>query len=307
MLVSYTLMLVSVSLVVGSGIRKGIERISKFMMPALFALLVLLTLYANVVGDASRAWSFLFTPDFSSLSANSILMALGQSLFSLAVGTGALLAYGAYLPRSISIPSAAWAIGLADTAAALLAGLLIFPIVFASGLDAAEGPGLIFVTLPVAFSHMPGAQLFGPMLFLLIFFAAFTSGLGMMEPFVSWAEERRNMTRRRAATLTGILVWTLGLAAVFSFNLWKEFTPLDFIPRLQGRTVFSILDYVVSNFVLPLNAMLIALLAGWVIKEQRMRDDIGITGDSSWNAWQLSVRVLAPLGISGVFLFNLLS
>jgi len=307
MLVSYTLMLVSVSLVVGSGIRKGIERISKFMMPALFALLVLLTLYANVVGDASRAWSFLFTPDFSSLSANSILMALGQSLFSLAVGTGALLAYGAYLPRSISIPSAAWAIGLADTAAALLAGLLIFPIVFASGLDAAEGPGLIFVTLPVAFSHMPGAQLFGPMLFLLIFFAAFTSGLGMMEPFVSWAEERQDMTRRRAATLTGILVWTLGLAAVFSFNLWKEFTPLDFIPRLQGRTVFSILDYVVSNFVLPLNAMLIALLAGWVITDQRMRDDIGITGDRSWNAWQLSVRVLAPLGISGVFLLNLLS
>jgi NSS family neurotransmitter:Na+ symporter len=307
MLVSYTLMLVSVSLVVGSGIRRGIERVSKFMMPALFALLVLLALYANVVGDAGRAWSFLFTPDFSKLTANSVLIALGQSLFSIAVGTGALLAYGAYLPKHISIPSAAWAIGLADTGAALLAGLLIFPIVFASGLDAAEGPGLIFVTLPVAFSQMPGAQLFGPALFLLIFFAAFTSGLGMMEPFVSWAEEQQGMNRRQAATLTGILVWTLGLAAVFSFNLWKEFTPLDFIPQLEGRTVFSLLDYVVSNFMLPLNAMLIALLAGWVINAQRMRDDIGIAGDSSWSTWQLSVRVLAPVGVVSVFLFNLLS
>ncbi len=205
------------------------------------------------------------------------------------------------------VPGAAWAIGLADTAAALLAGLVIFPIVFASGLDAAEGPGLIFVTLPVAFSHMPGAQLFGPLLFLLIFFAAFTSGLGMMEPFVSWAEERRGLNRRQAATLTGALVWTLGLAAVFSFNLWEEFTPLDFIPQLEGRTVFSLLDYVVSNFMLPLNAMLIALLAGWVINAQRMREDIGIKANGSWSIWQLSVRVLAPVGISGVFLVNLLS
>ena len=305
MLVSFSLMVVSVSLVVGSGIRLGIERAAKIMMPLLFLLLLILAGYACTVGDAVGALTFLFTPNFSSLSADGVLMALGQSLFSIAVGTGALLAYGAYLPKTVSIPRAAWTIGLADTAAALLAGLVIFPIVFASGLDAGEGPGLIFVTLPVAFSEFPGARVVGPLFFLLIFFAAFTSGLGMMEPFVSWLEDRRGWNRVKAATATGAMIWLLGLAAVFSFNLWKNFTPLDMIPALEGRTVFSILDYVVSNFVLPLNAMLIALMTGWAIDNRRMRSDIGIESGVSWLIWQLSVRYLAPLAVMSVFLYNL--
>jgi NSS family neurotransmitter:Na+ symporter len=277
------------------------------MMPALFLLLLILAGYACTVGDAARGLSFLFRPNFASLSADGVLMALGQSLFSIAVGTGALLAYGAYLPQAVSIPRAAWTIGLADTAAALLAGLVIFPIVFASGLDAGEGPGLIFVTLPVAFSEFPGGRVFASLFFLLVLFAAFTSGLGMMEPFVSWLEDRRGWNRRRAALVTGAGVWTLGLAAVFSFNLWKNFTPLDMIPALEGRTVFSILDYVVSNFVLPLNAMLIALMTGWAIDKTRMRGEIGIESGISWLIWQLSVRYLAPLAVLCVFLFNLLS
>ena len=306
MLLSFTVMIVSVAIVVGRGLRNGIELASKFMMPALFLLLLLLAIYANLVGDSARAWSFLFNPDFSRLTGQGVLMALGQALFSVAVGTGALLAYGAYLPNHVSIPGAAFAIGLVDTGAALLAGLLIFPIVFASGLDAGEGPGLIFVTLPVAFSQMPGAQIVGPGFFLLVFFAAFTSGLGMMEPFVSWAEERGGLTRPRAAAITAALVWLLGLAAVFSFNLWKNFTPLDFIPGLEGRTVFSILDYVVSNFMLPFNALMIALFSAWVVSSRRMRSYIGIHSSLHWRVWQLSVRVFAPLAVVSIFVFNLL-
>ena len=306
MLASFSVMILAVTAVVASGIRRGIERASRWMMPALFLLMILLAIYANVVGDAGRAWEFLFRADFSRLTANSILMALGQSLFSVAVGTGALLAYGAYLPQQVSIPAAAWAIGLADTGAALLAGLVIFPIVFASGLDAGEGPGLIFISLPLAFSDMPAGSVFASLFFLLVFLAAFTSGLGMLEPFVSWAEEQRGWHRWRAATATGGLVWLLGLGAVFSFNLWRDFTPLDWIPQLQGRTVFSILDYVVSNFVLPFNAMLIALLAGWAIADRRMRADTGMRGDFSWALWRLSVRYLAPIAVFSVFLFNLL-
>lgn len=306
MIVSFSIMLIAVTQVVGAGIKHGIERTSIFMMPALFLLMVSLAIYANMIGDASRAWSFLFNPDFSSLTSEGILVALGQSLLSLAVGTGALLAYGAYLPKNVSIPHAAWAIGLADTGAALLAGLLIFPIVFASGLDSGEGPGLIFVTLPLAFGEMPGGQLFAVLFFLLVFFAAFTSGLGMMEPFVSWLEEQQGWNRRRAARATGCGVWVLGLGAVFSFNIWKDFTPLDFIEPLRGRTVFSILDYVVANFMLPPNALLIALMAGWVINETRMRSDTGITSEKSWVSWQLSVRFLAPAAITCVALFNVL-
>ena len=306
MLLSFSLVIVSVAAVVGSGVRAGIERASKVMLPALFILLTGLAAYACVIGDAGRALSFLFQPDFSSLSAQGVLMAFGQALFSLAVGTGALLAYGAYLPAATSIPFAAWAIGAADTAASILAGMLIFPVVFASGLDPAEGPGLIFVTLPIAFSDMPGARLFGSLFFLLVFFAAYTSGLGMMEPFVSWLEDRRNWNRRKAATATAILVWLLGLAAVFSFNLWKDFTPLDMIPPMQGRTVFSILDYLVSNLFLPVNALLIALMAGWAIGGARMRRDIGIDSGTGWALWQCSVRFLAPLAILCIFVANLL-
>lgn len=305
MLFSFSLVVVSVAVVVGSGVRHGIEKASKFMMPALFVLLLGLAAYSLIVGDAAAAAGFLFRPDFSSLTAHGVLTAFGQSLFSLAVGTGALLAYGAYLSPDTSIPGAAWTIGMADSVAALLAGLLIFPIVFSSGLDPAEGPGLIFVTLPVAFSAMPGGQLFGALFFLLIFFAAYTSGLGMMEPFVSWLEDRRGWNRRRAAAVTAIIVWPLGLAAVFSFNLWKEFTPLDMIPQMQGRTVFSILDYVMSNLFLPVNALLIALMAGWAITSTRMRTDIGIHSGLSWMVWQISVRFLAPVAIVCVFVANL--
>ena len=128
----------------------------------------------------------------------------------------------------------------------------------------------------------------------------------MMEPFVSWAEERKTLSRPKATLLTGALVWVLGLAAVFSFNIWKDFTPLDMIEQLRGLTVFSILDYVVSNFMLPFNALLIALMAGWAINSVRMRQDIGIKSYFAWGAWQLSTRLLAPVAVTCVFLFNVL-
>ncbi len=128
----------------------------------------------------------------------------------------------------------------------------------------------------------------------------------MMEPFVSWLEDRPRWNRRRAAMLTAAVVWLLGLAAVFSFNLWKNFTPLDMIPQMQGRTVFSILDYLVSNLILPINALMIALIAGWAIASARMREDIGIQSDMSWTVWQFSVRFLAPATILCMFIANLL-
>lgn len=305
MIASFSLMIVGVAFVVGTGLRRGIEKVATFMMPALAVLLISLAVYANIVGSSAQAWQFLFDADFSKLTSEAVLMALGQSLFSIAIGTGALLAYGAYLPDYVSIPRAAWTIALADTAAALIAGLLIFPIVFASDLDASEGPGLIFVTMPLAFAQMPGAQVVGPMFFLLVFFAAFTSGIGMLEPFVSWAEERSGLDRRKAVSVTAVLVWLLGLAAVFSFNIWKDFTPLDMIPQLEGRTVFSILDYGVSNVILPINALLIALFAGWAINSSNMRRDIGLEQNLGWYLWQFSIRILAPVAVLSVFLFNL--
>lgn len=302
-----TLMIVGVAFVVGSGLKRGIETCAKIMMPSLAVLLVGLAIYANITGESAQALAFMFEADFSKLGPDAILIALGQSLFSIAVGTGALLAYGAYLPGSISVSAAAWTIALSDTAAAVLAGMLIFPVVFAAGFDAGEGPGLIFVTLPVAFSQMPGSHIIAPLFFLTIFFAAFTSGIGMMEPFVSWAEERSWLTRPRAAAVTGFLVWLLSFAAVFSFNIWKDFTPLDMIPQLAGKTVFSILDYGVSNFMLPLNALLIALFAGWVVSADRLKADMAVTSPAGWLLWRWSIRFVAPIAIGAIFMYNLMT
>ena len=182
--------------VVGRGIRRGIERAIKIMMPGLFLLLLVLTAYALIVGDASRALSFLFTPDVSRIDGSVMVLALGQALLTLSVGGAGMLVYGAYLDDSASIPRAAAVIALTDTLVALTAGLMIFPLVFAYGLTPGEGPGLIFVTLPIAFGQMPGGILFGMMFFVLLLLAALTSALSMFEPVVAWLEDSRGIPRK---------------------------------------------------------------------------------------------------------------
>ncbi|MCC7411467.1 MAG: sodium-dependent transporter [Gammaproteobacteria bacterium] len=289
--------------VVGRGVRRGIERASDVLMPALFVLLLALVLYANLVGAAGAGWRFLFAPDFSSLTPKAVLMALGQMLFSVSVGTGALLTYGGYLPGEARIAGAAWTLVLADTAVAVLAGLAIFPIVFAAGLDPAEGPGLSFVVLPVAFGHMPGGSAFAAMFFLLVFFAAITSAFAMLEPMVSLLVER-GARRRRAALGLGTLAWLLGLASVFSFNLWRDFQPFAGVPLLRGRTVFSLLDFCVSNLMLPITALLIALFAGWVMRPDAMREELADLGTGGFALWRVLVRYLAPVAVAAVFVFN---
>lgn len=300
----HTVYLGTVVLIVGRGIRGGIERTTKVVMPILFLLLVILVIYANVAGDARRGFEFLFATDFHRLTSANILMALGQALFSISVGTGALLTYGAYLPSESDIPKAAWTIGIVDTAAALLAGFAIFPIVFASGLNPGEGPGLTFVTLPVAFGQMPAGQLFGTCFFVLVFFAAFTSSLAMLEPFVSWLEEHQGFRRFPMAVYSGAGVWIVGLSAVFSFNIWKDFKPFDMIPLLEGRTIFSLLDFAVSNLMLPINAFLIAVFAGWVMSRRTMCEEFGMHAGIGIGLWSLLVRYFAPVAVAAVFVFN---
>ena len=167
---SYTLYIAGTVWVIGMGVKRGIEAVTTFMLPTLFIMLIMLVVYGHIEGAPGRAWQFMFSPDFSSLTWRSLLMALGQALFSITVGTGALLTYGAYLSRDISLPGPCWLIALSDTMAALLAGLAIFPIVFASGLDPAGGPGLMFITLPVALGGMPAGHFFSVIFFVLIFF-----------------------------------------------------------------------------------------------------------------------------------------
>ncbi len=286
--------------VVANGVNKGIERASKVLMPLLFLVILTLVFYGMVAGDFAGATRFLFNPDFSSLTAESFLVALGQALFSLGIGVGLMITYSAYMPRDYSLRASATVICIGDTLAALLAGFAIFPIVFASGLDPGEGPGLIFVTLPIAFGNMAGGHIFGTLFFLLLLFAAFTSSIGMLEPAVAWLEERKPGRRKQMAVVASTAVWIVGLGSVLSFSSMSDFQPLAFLGI--EKNFFGIADFTVANVLAPINAFLIALFAGWVISTKVVDEEFS-SDTSAWKTyWRVANRFLAPAALTIVFI-----
>jgi NSS family neurotransmitter:Na+ symporter len=291
--------------VVAAGIRNGLERALKWMTPALFAILLVLLVYAMIEGDFSAAVSFLFVPDFSELDANTVMMAVGQAFFSLGIGLGVLMTVAAYMDEKTSILKAAAVVAFADGFVALLAGLAIFPIVFANGLSPEEGPGLIFATLPVAFGQIPGGWLVGPMFFLLMAFAALTSAITILETVVAWAEDYTSFSRREISLVTGALLWLVGLATVFSFNDWSEFRLIPFIPALADKTVFGILDYVVSNLMMPIGGVAVAILAGWSLSRSATLEELQTSEGGWYSIWRFLVRYVVPLAVIVIFVINL--
>ena len=286
--------------VVANGVNKGIERATKVLMPALFGVILLIVGYGFVEGDFAAAARFLFNPDFSSLTGESFLVALGQALFSLGVGVGLMITYSAYMPAEYSLRASATVVCIGDTIAALLAGFAIFPIVFASGLDPAEGAGLIFVTLPVAFGNMAGGHIIGTLFFVLLLFAAYTSAIGMLEPVVAWLEEKRPGRRKQMAMVAGLAVWVLGLGSVFSFSFMGDLQPLAFLG--VERNFFGIVDFTVANVLAPINAFLIALFAGWVLRDKVVDEEFS-ADPAAWKSyWRIANRYLAPAALVIVFI-----
>jgi NSS family neurotransmitter:Na+ symporter len=292
----HTLFMVLTIAVVARGVKGGLERAVTVLMPALFILLLLLMVYAALsTGQFGRAAAFLFRPDFDKLSAEAVLAALGQAFFSLSLGAGIIIAYGSYLPKGISIARTATAICFADTAVALLAGLAIFPEVFASDLEASAGPGLIFQTLPIAFGRMPGGSVFGALFFLLLVVAAWTSSISLLEPAVEWMLEHRGIGRQVSAWAVGLVVWVVGIGSVLSFNLWSDVL-------LFGRSVFESLDYLASNIMLPLNGLLSAVFAGWIMAKAATEDELAMGAGLGYSHWRFVVRYVAPVAVTTVLL-----
>jgi NSS family neurotransmitter:Na+ symporter len=295
----HTIFMVLVVMVVARGVASGLERAVRFLMPALFVLLVVMVIYAAQAGDFAAGVGYLFTPDFSELKANAgdaILSAMGQAFFSLSLGMGAIMIYGSYLSSHASIGVNAAIIAGMDTLVAVLAGLAIFPIVFANGLDPGEGPGLIFQTLPVAFGHMPFGSVFGVLFFVLLVFAAWTSAISLLEPMVAYLVENRGFSRVRASLLAGVTVWLLGIACLLSLNEWSGFT-------VFGKGVLDLFDYLTANVLLPLGGIFIAIFAGWILDRDVTRDELGC--DSShllYRVWRGLIRWFAPLCVILVFL-----
>jgi len=294
----HTIFMVMTMMVVARGVKEGLEKAVTLLMPLLFGLLLVMVIYAMTTGHFMEAVRFLFTP--GTIDGKAILTAMGHAFFTLSLGMGAIMVYGSYLSNQHSIVQASILIALADTVVALLAGLAIFPIVFAMELEPGSGPGLIFQTLPIAFGHMPGGTMLGVMFFALLLFAAWTSAISLIEPAVAYLVENKGMNRIYASVWIGGFTWFVGLGTVFSFNIWKDHTLT--IPYLfENFTFFDTLDYLTANVMLPLGGLFIALFAAWVMKEQSTRDELA-TYPVIYKIWNFLASFITPLAVIVVFL-----
>jgi NSS family neurotransmitter:Na+ symporter len=295
LLAMHTLFMALTVVVVAMGVKSGLERAVKFLMPALFILLLIMVGYAMSTDGFQEGVYYMFYPDWSKLSGEGFLVALGQAFFSLSLGMGAIMVYGSYLPDDASIGHTSVSIALADTLVAIMAGLAIFPLVFAYGLETSSGPGLIFVTLPIAFGQMPYGQVFGTGFFILLLFAAWTSSISLLEPAVAWLVENRGIARPKSAAIAGLIAWILGIGSVLSFNLWQDY-------RLFDKTYFDIMDYVTSNILLPLGGLLIAIFTAWLMSRKAVVAELGLGEGFVFQSWLFVVRYVAPLGVVVIFL-----
>ncbi|MDT8405941.1 MAG: sodium-dependent transporter [Methylococcales bacterium] len=281
--------------VVAKGVAGGLEKAVRLLMPGLFVLLLLLVGYAMTSGGYQQGLTFLFSPDFSKITGASILTAMGHAFFTLSLGMGAIMVYGSYLPKDISIGRTSLLIAGADTAVALLAGIAIFPIVFANGLQPETGPGLIFQTLPIAFGSMTGGWLFGVLFFVLLVFAAWSSAISLIEPLVAWLVENLRWSRLKACVAAGGTAWLVGLGTVFSFNLGEEVT-------LFGLNWFELMDYLTANLMLPIGGFCVAVFAGWIMHQQHSQDELALHPPVYYSLWQIAIRYIAPASVFVVFL-----
>ncbi len=305
MIVGQTVFLAITAITVAAGIRRGLETVLRWLTPALFGILFVLLAYAMIAGDFAAGAAFLFVPDFSRMNAQTVLLAIGQAFFSLGIGLGVLLTIGAYMDKKSSIVKSALIVAAADGGVALIAGLAIFPIVFAHGLSPAGGPGLIFETLPIAFGQMPGGAILGPLFFVLMAFAALTSAITILECVVAAVEDYSGMPRRQIVAVLIVLLWLLGLGTVFSFSALEDFYPLGFLPAFSERNIFESLDYVVSNFMMPIGGVLVAVLAGWGLRKSSTLDELQVRDSYWYGIWRMLVRFVVPIAIALVFLVNL--
>jgi NSS family neurotransmitter:Na+ symporter len=293
--------------IVSRGIKGGIEKAVTVMMPALFVMLVGLVIYGMFAGDFAKAVSYLFEPDFSKITPEVTLAAFGQAFFSVNVGIGALLTYAAYLPDDIDIVKSSIIIAVGDTLVALLSGLMIFPFVFAFDLDPGEGPGLIFITLSAAFGSMPGGAIIGTVFFLLVFLAALSSSISMLEVSVSRFVEAEDGHRTKVAVLTGIGTFFVGFITLFSFNIFEDVRPLGSVVRFSGMNPFGLLDFVITNVLMPMGAMLYAVFIGWFLSAEMTMKALHLTDTKFFRVWRFLMRYVVPLGILTIFVSNLLS
>jgi NSS family neurotransmitter:Na+ symporter len=304
----HTIFMVVTVGIVARGVEHGLEKAVRYLMPALFGILVVLFIYALTTDAFLEGLKFMFVPDFSKFRGESILAAMGMAFFSLSIGMGAIMMYGSYLPKDASIARTTITVAIADTAVALMAGMVIFPVVFANQMEPAQGAGLVFTILPLAFDNLPMGGFIGTLFFVLLAFAAVTSAISLLEPSVAWLVENKNWAREKAARVCGGIVWLLGLGTIFSFNLWAEYKwtqKLD-LGKVQfllwkDKSFFDVIDFMTANVMLPLGGLFIALFAAHLMKRESCEDELALEGHH-FNLWYFLLRFIAPVAVIIIFL-----
>ncbi|WP_265530690.1 sodium-dependent transporter [Sphingomicrobium marinum] len=289
---------------VARGVNRGIEFVATWLMPIFFLIFLGITIYGLFTGDFGRTAEYLFTFDLSKLTGPVMLAAVGQAFFSLSLGSAMMITYGAYAGRDINLAKTSGIIATADTSVALLAGFAIFPIVFAAGLDVSAGLGLMFQTLPVAFQTMPAGTLIGLLFFIMVFFAALTSAVALLEAPTSWALDKFRMGRQRTTMITGGLVLLVGGVAALSSTVFAGWEPLGFIPLFEGQDFFNTLDVLTGKVMLPVAALITAIFVGWIADRRLLDAENGLDG-AMHHIWRFLVAWLCPIVLIAILVVGI--
>ena len=291
----HTVFMILTALIVSAGIKDGIGRMVKILMPLLGFLMIFMVIYSIINGDFSRAMSFLFAPDFSNVTSDTLLQAMGQAFFSLSLGMGSIMAYGAYMPKEQKVVGTSFTVASLDTLIAILAGLAIFPIIFAFNLEPNSGPGLVFVSMLSAFNQMQFGQFIGPLFFILLSVAALSSSISLLEPGVAYMSEENILSRKGSAQIISLFVWVLGIGSALSFNIWSDFS------LIGGRNFLDSMDFIANQILLPLGGMLIAIFVGWFMKKSLIVDELGPINNYLYVLWRFFVKFIAPACVGYIF------
>ena len=291
----HTIFIVLTALIVSAGVKDGIGRMVKILMPMLGFLMIFMVVYSMINGNFSQAMSFLFAPDFSNVTSDTLLQAMGQAFFSLSLGMGSIMAYGAYMPKNQNVVNSSFTVASLDTLIAILAGLAIFPIIFAFNLEPNSGPGLVFVSMLSAFNQMQFGQLIGPLFFILLSVAALSSSISLLEPGVAYLSEEGVLSRKSSAIIISIFIWILGLGSAFSFNIWSDFN------LIGNKNFLDSMDFLANQILLPLGGMLIAIFVGWYMDKSLIKSEVGVTNSLLYRMWRFFVKFVAPLCVGYIF------
>jgi NSS family neurotransmitter:Na+ symporter len=289
------------AIVILAGVKDGIEKYAKILMPLLLVIIVVLDIRAITLPGASEGIAFLFKPDFAKVTPEAIMSALGHAFFSLSLGMGTMITYGSYIGKKEDLSVTALQVTIADTGIALLAGLAIFPAVFAFGIEPGAGPGLVFVTLPNVFNQMPGGYFFGILFFVLLAVAALTSSISILEVVVAYFAEDLNMNRKKATVVGALAITALGSVQALSYGTLADVT----IPFLSHGPQ-ALLDWMslLSDHMLPVGGLFISLFLGWKMKKEDVMDELtngGVLEETAWiNAYMFLTKYVAPIGIAAV-------